>query len=120
MDSRKLVLKQTGVVAIGEGIGVAVMLGIFALLGKFDIAVLLGGLIGAVVAIANFFFMALSVNLAADKAEEQNVKGGQATVRSSYLLRMVLVFVVLFAFGKSGICNAGSGVTSRRARILSE
>lgn len=105
MDSRKLVLKQTGVVAIGEGIGVAVMLGIFALLGKFDISVLLGGLIGAVVAIANFFFMALSVNLAADKAEEQNVKGGQATVRSSYLLRMVLVFVVLFAFGKSGICN---------------
>lgn len=105
MDSRKLVLQQTGIVSVGVAIGVAAMIGIFALLGKFALPVLLGGVIGGFLAILNFFVMALSVNIAADKAEGQNVKGGQATVRFSYLLRTVVLFVVLFAFAKSGICN---------------
>ena len=48
MDFRKMVLKETGIVAIGEVIGVAAMYGIFALLGKFDSAVLIGGLVGGV------------------------------------------------------------------------
>ena len=105
MDSRKLVMQQTGIVAIGQLIGVGIMLGIFALLGKFDLSVLLGGVIGGLVALANFFVMVLSVNIAADKAVDQDVKGGQATVRSSYLLRTAITFVLLFAFAKSGICN---------------
>lgn len=106
MDVRKMVLKETGIVAIGECIGVAGMLLVFALLGKFDSTVLVGGLVGGVAAILNFFVMAIGVNLAADKAKAQNVKGGQATVKSSYMLRMVLLFLILFAFAKSGIADA--------------
>ena len=106
MDIRKFVLRQTGLVALGELLGVAAMIGIFALLGKYDSKVLLGGIVGGAVATVNFFAMAIGVNIAADKAEQQNVKGGQATVKGSYLLRMVAMFVVLFAFAKSGICNA--------------
>ena len=105
MDMRKYVLRQTGVVALGEVIGVAAMLGIFALLGSFDHAVLLGGIVGAAVAVANFFVMAIGVNIAADKAENQNVKGGQATIKASYMLRLVGMTIVLFAFAKSGLCN---------------
>ena len=69
MDMRKYVLRQTGIVGLGEAIGVAAMIGIFALLGQFDGKVLLGGIIGGLVAIANFLVMAIGVNLAADKAE---------------------------------------------------
>lgn len=105
MDMRKYILRQTGIVALGEALGVAVMVGIFALLGYFDKTVLLGGIVGGVVAVGNFFAMAIGVSLAADKAEKQNVKGGQATVKGSYLLRMVVMAVVLFAFAKSGLCN---------------
>ena len=105
MDMRKFVLRQTGLVALGELLGVAAMIGIFALLGKYDSKVLLGGIVGGAVATANFFAMAIGVNIAADKAENQNVKGGQAAVKGSYLLRMVTMFVVLFAFAKSGFCN---------------
>ena len=106
MDMRKFVLKQTGLVALGELIGTGVMLGIFALMGKWDTSILLGGVVGALVATGNFFAMAIGVNIAADKAEKQNVKGGQATVKSSYLLRMVVMFLILFAFARSGLCNA--------------
>ena len=106
MDMRKIVLRQTGIVALGELIGVGAMLGVFALLGKFDISVLLGGIVGGLVATGNFLAMAIGVNIAADKAEKQNVKGGQATIKGSYLLRTVVMFLVLFAFARSGICNA--------------
>lgn len=105
MDSRKTVFQQTGVVALGVGLGTAAMLGVFALLDQFAFSVVLGGIVGAVVAIGNFFFMAISVCMAADKAQNQDVQGGQATVKRSYLLRMVVMVVILFAFAKSGLCN---------------
>lgn len=105
MDMRKYVLRQTGVVALGEAIGVAAMIGIFALLGSFDRSVLLGGIVGGAVAVANFFIMAIGVNIAADKAQNQDVKGGQAAIKGSYALRMLGMAVILFAFAKSGLCN---------------
>ena len=105
MDSRKFVFQETAVIAIGQVICVCAMYGIYALLGQFDTTVLVGGIVGAALAILNFFFMAIGANLAADKAVEQNVKGGQAFIRSSYLLRLVVLFIVLYAFAKSGLCN---------------
>ena len=105
MDERKNLLRQTGVVALGEALGVAAMVGIFALLGKFDTSVLLGGVVGGLVAIGNFFAMALGVYIAAGKAQNQDVKGGQAAIKGSYALRMAVMAVVLIAFAKSGICN---------------
>lgn len=105
MDSRKFVFKETALVAIGQVLCVAVMVGVFALLGYYDRAVLLGGIFGGLLAVLNFFFMAVGATLAADKAEQQNVKGGQATIHMSYLLRMVVLFVILYALVKSGLCN---------------
>lgn len=105
MDERKELLQQTGIVALGEALGVAAMIGIFALLGKFDMRVLCGGLVGGLVAIGNFFVMAMGVYIAADKAKNQDVKGGQAAIKGSYTLRLIVMAVVLIAFAKSGICN---------------
>ena len=102
MEARNYVLKQTAIVAAGQAVCVAAMVGIFALLGFFDYTVVLGGLMGAVVAVLNFLFMAIGISLAADKAQEQNVKGGKSLVTGSYMLRSVLMFVVLFACAKSG------------------
>lgn len=105
MDSRKLVFQETAIVAIGQVICVGAMFGIFALLGSFDRTVLLGGIIGALLSLLNFLFMAVGALMAADKAVNQNVNGGKATIKTSYLVRMVLLAVVLFAFAKSGLCN---------------
>ena len=106
MDSRKYVMKQTGTVALGVLLAGAAMVGVFALLGYYDRTVLLGALVGSLVAVLNFFFMAVGLTLAADKAQEQEVKKGKAMVTSSYFLRMIVMFVVLFACAKSGYCNA--------------
>ena len=110
MDSRKLVFKETAVVLIGQAICVAAMIGICVLLGVYSQPVLLGGIFGGILAVLNFFFMAVSTMMAADKAEQQNVKGGQLTVQLSFLLRMGLLFIILFALIKSGLCNSLAAV----------
>lgn len=106
MDSRKIVFQETAVVAIGELIGIAAMFGVFSLLGRFDTAVLLGGLVGGVLSVLNFLFMAIGASLAADKAQAQDVKGGKSLLQTSMMLRYVVLFVILFACAKSGLFNA--------------
>lgn len=101
-ESRKYVIKQTALVFAGVMVCVAVMIGVYALLGKLGWPVVLGGLVGGVLSAANFFFMAVSATLAADKAQEDNVKGGKALMQSSYMLRLVVLAVLLFACAKSG------------------
>ena len=103
MDSKKIVFHETGIVALGVAICTAIMVGVYALIGNYDTSVLLGGIVGAVLAIGNFFFMAVGTSLAADKAEQQDVKAGQLLIRNSYMLRLVVLFVLLFACAKSGL-----------------
>lgn len=110
MEARKIVYRETLIIALGEGILVPLMFAVFALLGYFDKTVLLGGIIGALLAVTNFFLMAAGVSLASDKAVNQDVKGGKALVKSSYIFRMALIFLVLFACVKSGLCNALAAV----------
>jgi len=105
MDFRKSLLIETGTVLLGEAVCSAAMVGIFALLGKYDSTVLLGAIVGAEAATLNFFFMALVASMASKKAVNQDVKGGEAMVKGSYIVRMAILFVVLFAFAKSGLCN---------------
>lgn len=102
METKKYVFRQTGILALGQAVCIAAMIGIFALLGYFNYTVALGGLIGGIVAVLNFLFMAIGISMAADKAQEQNVKSGKAMVTGSYMLRIVIMFVVLFACAKSG------------------
>ena len=105
MDPRKIVFQETAIVAVGEIICTAAMVGIFALMGYFDRAVLLGAVVGMVLAIGNFLFMAIGASLAADKAEAQDVKGGQNLLQLSMLLRYGVLFIVLFACGRSKMFN---------------
>lgn len=105
MDSRKLVLKETLYIFLGELVLTALMLGVFALIGRFDGKVILGGAAGAVLATLNFFFMAVGAMSAADKAEEQDVKGGKSVIRLSYIIRLLVLAGLLFAFYKSGLAD---------------
>ncbi len=105
MDSRKIVLQQTAIVLIGQVVCVGIMLAVFALLGHFNNRVLLGGVVGGIIALLNFFFMALFAAIAADRAEQDDVAGGQKLVQLSYPVRMLVLAAILFACAKSGLFN---------------
>ena len=47
----------------------------------------------------------LQAVMAADKAVNQDVKGGKTQVRFSYTTRLIAMFAVLFAFAKSGVAD---------------
>ena len=102
MESRAFIYRETAVVALGEGIAIAFMLVIFALSGYFDITVLLGGIMGGVLAVANFFLMSYFALKAADKAQNQDVAGGQKLIHLSYTGRMIGLLVALVLLAKSG------------------
>lgn len=105
MDSRNIVFKETAIILVGELIFLPLMLLVFFLAGYFDPTVVYGGLAGAVLAVVNFFAMAMSTSVAADKAAQQDVKGGQATMQTSFILRQLLLFGALILCAKSGVMN---------------
>lgn len=110
MDSKKFIIRETGLLLLGEAIGGAAIAAVFALLNQLDGKVIAGAIIGAVLAVANFFFMAIASDAAADKAVDQDVKGGKATIKLSFYMRMFGILLVLFVCAKSGICNIFSMV----------
>ncbi len=104
-ESRKIVLRETAIVAVGEAVCCGLMVSVFALLGAFESKVLWGTLLGYLLTVANFFAMAVGTSIAGDKAQDQNVAAGKNIIKSSMALRYVILFVLLFAFAKSGLCN---------------
>lgn len=105
MDSRKSIWKDLMPIAIGQVLCTAAMIGIFAVLGYYDQTVLLGGIFGCLIAVANYFFMTLGVDLASKKAEAQDVAGGQKMIQFSYMGRMAGILIALILLAKSGLCN---------------
>ena len=102
MDSRKIVFKETAIVAVGELICSGLMVGVFALVGYFKMNVLWGALAGCGVMIVNYFFMAVTVTLAADRAEQGDPQAGQRMVQLSSTVRLVLMGLALFLGIKLG------------------
>ena len=103
MQQRKIVLHETLVITVGTLICTGVMIGIYALTGFLDRSVVLGALVGTVLSLANFFIMAVTASLAADKAQEQDVNTGKKMMQSSYIIRLLAIFGILFACAKSGL-----------------
>ena len=106
MDSRKEVFQTTGIVLVGEIIVYVLMIGVFALAGYLDATVWLGGAVGVLLSVANFFLMALNADVAADRAVQQDVASGKKLMTSSYILRLAVIFGILLLLVKSGRCNA--------------
>ena len=102
MDSRKIVFQQTAVIAAGELICSAVMVGVFAALGHFQMNVLWSALAGSVLTSLNYFFMAATVSVAADRAERGDVQQAQKMVQLSSTVRLIVLAVSLFAGIKLG------------------
>ena len=105
MNSRTFILQETFFLLLGELLCSAMIVGIYALLDLLEPGVIWGVLVGTILGTGNFFMLGVSADAAASKAQEQNVKGGKTLMRLSYQFRLIVLFVILFAFAKSGLCN---------------
>lgn len=91
------IVKETKRIAVGTVIMLVMMLAVYAVLGKFTVGVLLGGLLGSAYAIFNFFMLGMTLQKAASMTDQQMA---HMKVRSSYSTRMIgmlILAVVAFA-----------------------
>ena len=65
------------------------MQSIFLIIGKWDLTVLFGNVLGLAVAVLNFFLLGLTVQ----KAVIQDEKKAAVTMKFSQMLRMLMLFV---------------------------
>ncbi|MBR4889023.1 MAG: ATP synthase subunit I [Clostridia bacterium] len=100
------VIRQIGRVTLGEVVCVAIMLGVYALLGYFTMKVLLGALLGCLLAILNFFFLSMAVTRAIDRATTTGEAAkAKLSVQSSSTLRLLAMAVVLFIAFQADVCD---------------
>lgn len=95
------VMKSTRYIAVIVLIGSLLMQAVFLIIGKWDYTVLLGNLLGAAAAIANFFIMATTVQ------RSLGMEPGDASkrVRSSQSMRMLMQLVICVIGGVAPCFN---------------
>ncbi len=89
-----IVKKETGYMAAGCLACTAVIALVFVLLGKFDVTVALGCLIGFVLTVGNFFVMSNTLTKALGTGDEVTAK---LKMKQSYVTRSVIMLVVMGA-----------------------
>ena len=104
-SDKQQTLRELAGVAAGELLVLGLIYGAFAALGKLDGKVLLGGALGAVTAILNYFLMAVTIYAAAAKAEAGDPVRAKRLVSLSMLGRFALMIALLVIGAKSGACN---------------
>ncbi|MBE6695592.1 MAG: hypothetical protein E7587_03985 [Ruminococcaceae bacterium] len=87
----KVVLRETGYIAVWTLIFSLLMQAVFLVIGKYDIRVLFGNLLSAFIAVSNFFIMGISLT----KALEKDEKEAKQTMKVSSTLRNLFMFVLL-------------------------
>ena len=95
MKPQEAIVKETRNIAVGTAILVAVMYVIYALAGRLNGSVLLGGLYAGVVAVLNFFALGMTVQHAVNgiqSEDETQSKNARSRVQVSYSMRMLCVF----------------------------
>ena len=96
---QETVLRETRRIAVGVFSMLAIMLVVYAAMGRFSLAVVLGGLIGSLYAVINFLLLGMTVQKVAEM-REGNEELARMQMKSSYNMRMVimiLLIVVAFA-----------------------
>lgn len=101
MKIQQATKRETLHIALGTLLFSAVMNGVFALLGRWDLSVVWGTLMGGGWAILNFLLLGLTVQR---MASDPNEKRGKLTMQLSYSLRMLFtLFIVVLAIKLPGV-----------------
>lgn len=104
MKPDRTVLQQTARLAVGTAILAALMLAVYAVLGRFNLRVLGGALFTCALGIANFFLMGLTVQGIAERAAEKQRDETEMAhfttqmenrMRLSKNLRMIALFALI-------------------------
>ncbi len=92
-------------VAAGEIVCVALMLGVYALLGRMTLPVLLGALFGAAASVLNFLALSMTVSRAADRAEAGEAEKAKLSVQGSSVVRLIVLAAAYVLVLSAKVCD---------------
>ena len=106
MQKNRDVLRQVGGLAVALLVCIAVMLAVYALLGRLDRLVLLGAVLGWILAVGNFLSLSITVsNALARAANGGSPQKAQLEIQTSSVVRplvLALIYLVLF---RAKVCD---------------
>ena len=89
----KVVLKETKFIAIFVLLGSLLMQAVFLVIGKWDYTVLLGNLLGAALAVGNFFLMGLTVQKCLELEPDEAKKRMKLSQQGRLLMMLVVCMI---------------------------
>ena len=101
MQKHRDVLQQASRLAVAVALCIAAMLAVYALTGHFTNAVLLGALIGFVMAMGNFLSLSITVSNAMNRA----ANGGSPQIQTSSVVRPVILVIIYILLFRAGLCD---------------
>lgn len=106
MQKNRGVLRQVGGLAAALLVCIAVMLAVYALLGRLDRMVLLGALFGWLLAIGNFLSLSITVSNALDRATNGgSPQKAQLEIQTSSVVRPLVLAVIYIVLFRAKVCD---------------
>ena len=127
MQNKNTAIGDVLFLAAGELLASVIIMAVYAILGSFDWRVISGALIGSILMVLNFAILTFSVNRAVDRilqargSQDMSEEEAEAfaakhsaeiqnSVKSSYLLRQVLILGVLIGAVLLNVANVVAAV----------
>ncbi len=101
----KKVVKESALFALCEGGMCILMAVILALVKNFDLSLIWGTVAGWAVSVCYYVSIIVFVDIAASKAENNDVEGGQKLIQLSRSMRMIGVFLLLIVLAITKVFN---------------
>lgn len=106
MQKNRDVLRQVGGLAVALLVCIAVMLALYALLGRLDRMVLLGSVFGWILAVGNFLSLSITVSNALDHAASGgSPQKAQLEIQTSSVVRPLVLAVIYIVLFRAKICD---------------
>ena len=106
MQKNRDVLRQVGGLAVALLVCIAVMLAVYALLGRLDRLVLLGAVFGWILAVGNFLSLSITVSNALDRAANGgSPQKAQMEIQTSSVVRPVILVIIYILLFRAELCD---------------
>lgn len=106
MQKYRDIFEQTGRLAVAVALCIAAMLAVYALAGRFDNAVLIGALVGFVLAMGNFLSLSITVSNALDRAANGgSPQKAQLEIQTSSVVRPVVLVIIYILLFRAKLCD---------------
>lgn len=106
MQKHREILRPVCRLMVALAVCVAIMLGVYALLGAFTSSVVVGAILGFVLAVGNFVSLSITVYNAMDRAaRDKDPQRAQLSIQASGVIRLLVLAAIYILLFRAKVCD---------------